>query len=177
MHFIATCHEKETRKTEVIRVFLVSFCFISHRNHRIMGPPPTQPPSQMGGFAPLCGAAATPVAALKTPVAKKRGATKGTQNQHKISTYHTYFHGLLVEHLKTRKERIFLKKTEKTPLVSAAVFDLTCCSSVLCLKASFCTVHKYITVLCQNSAATAEKTKKSPICAARNFYCFFQEKR
>ena len=32
-----------------------------------------------GGFAPLCGAAAIPMAALKAPVAKKRGATKRTQ--------------------------------------------------------------------------------------------------
>ena len=60
----------------------------------------------------------------------------------------------------------FLKKTIKTPHVSAAVYDLTCCPSVLCLKASFRTARKPITVLYQNSAATAEKTKKTGLSPA-----------
>ena len=57
--------------------------------------------------------------------------------------------------------------------MTAAVYDLTCCSSVLCLKASFRTVHKYITVLSQNSAVTAEKTEKSfhHICN-KDFFMF-----
>ena len=53
---------------------------------------------------------------------------------------------------------LILKKTYKTPLVMAEAFGLTCCSSVLCLKASSRTARKYITVFCQNSALTAAKT-------------------
>ena len=36
-------------------------------------PTPSLPSVANGGFAPLCGAAATPVAALKTPVARREG--------------------------------------------------------------------------------------------------------
>ena len=40
---------------------------------RAKGASPDPAPVANGGFAPLCGAAATPVAALKTPVAERRG--------------------------------------------------------------------------------------------------------
>ena len=56
-----------------------------------------------------------------------------------------------------------MKKTIKTPPVSAAVFDLTCCSSVLCLKASFCTTHKYITVFPKLSRHSGKNIKKGPL--------------
>ena len=46
--------------------------------HRVKGASPDLAPVANGGFAPLCGAAATPVAALKTPVAK--GEPRTTRN-------------------------------------------------------------------------------------------------
>ena len=72
-------------------------------------------------------------------------------------------------------DRVSLKKTYKTPLVMAEAFGLTCCSSVLCLKASSRTARKYITVLCQNSALTAAKNiKKSLLTAVLGpLICFF----
>ena len=40
---------------------------------------PSPPSVANGGFAPLCGAAATPVAALKAPVASQEEGTTGRQ--------------------------------------------------------------------------------------------------
>ena len=40
---------------------------------------PDPPSVANGGFAPLCGAAATPVAALKAPVASQEEGTTGRQ--------------------------------------------------------------------------------------------------
>ena len=40
---------------------------------------PNPPSVANGGFAPLCGAAATPVAALKAPVASQEEGTTGRQ--------------------------------------------------------------------------------------------------
>ena len=49
-------------------------------------------------------------------------------------------------------------KTRKTPLMMAVALGLTSCSSVLCLRASSCTVQKPTTVLFQNSAFMVAKT-------------------
>ena len=47
---------------------------------------PSPPSVANGGFAPLCGAAATPVAALKAPVASpEEGTTQGAAGKKKFS--------------------------------------------------------------------------------------------
>ena len=52
------------------------------------------------------------------------------------------------------------KKTIKTPLMTAAVYDLTCCPSVLCLRTSSRTTRKPITVFSKTQPPQRKKHKK-----------------
>ena len=52
------------------------------------------------------------------------------------------------------------KKHLKPRLWWLRSIDLTCCPSVLCLKASFCTARKYITVFTKTQPSQRQKHKK-----------------
>ena len=52
------------------------------------------------------------------------------------------------------------KKHLKPRLWGLRSIDLTCCPSVLCLKASFCTARKYITVFAKTQPSQRQKHKK-----------------
>ena len=52
------------------------------------------------------------------------------------------------------------KKHLKPRLWWLRSIDLTCCPSVLCLKASFCTARKYITVFVKTQPSQRQKHKK-----------------